>query len=169
MLIFSLLHDLHARSIDFTLAFPQADVDTTIYMELPRGVETVNGKDEVFLILKNLYGLKQASKTWFEHLRDGLTSKELGFTPSAVDPCVFYKDGCAILCYVDDCLIFARTKAMADKVLSDLQSYGYVLTDEGEVTNYLGVQVDHDPENGSFTLSQPYLVERILALLGDAV
>ena len=169
MLIFSLLHDLHARSIDFTLAFPQADVEATIYMDLPRGVETVNGKDEVFLILKNLYGLKQASKTWFEHLRDGLTSKDLGFTPSAVDPCVFYKDGCAILCYVDDCLIFARTKAMADKVLSDLRAYGYVLTDEGEVTNYLGVQVERDPNNGSFTLTQPYLIERILGLLGDAV
>ena len=53
--------------------------------------------------------------------------------------------------------------------LSDLQSYGYILTDKGEVTNYLGVQVDHKPENGSFTLSHPYLVERILALLGNAV
>ena len=169
MLIFSLVHELHARSIDFTLAFPQADVDTIIYLEVPMGVETVNGADEVMLVLKNLYGLKQASKTWFEHLQEGLTSDKLGFTPSKVDPCVFYKDGCAVLCYVDDCLIFARSKDLADKVLQDLQDYGYVLTDEGEVSNYLGVQVTKDEKDGSFTLTQPYLTQRILDLLGDAV
>ena len=81
MLIFSLLHDLHARSIDFTLAFPQAEVDTTIYLDIPLGISHVDGADEVMLVLKNLYGLKQASKTWFEYLHDGLTSNKLGFTP----------------------------------------------------------------------------------------
>ena len=37
LLILSVLHDLDTRSIDFTLVFPQADVDVDVYMELPPG------------------------------------------------------------------------------------------------------------------------------------
>ena len=36
------------------------------------GCEVPEG-DYVCLLLKNLYGLKQAAQTWFEHLRDTLT------------------------------------------------------------------------------------------------
>ena len=39
MLTLSVIHSLHTKSIDFTLAFPQADVKTTIYMEVPLGCE----------------------------------------------------------------------------------------------------------------------------------
>ena len=42
LLIFSVLHDLEARSIDFTLTFPQADQDVDFYMELPPGFD-MNG------------------------------------------------------------------------------------------------------------------------------
>ena len=31
---------------------------------------------------------------------------ELEFTPSMVDPCVFYRGDLTIVTYVDDCLIF---------------------------------------------------------------
>ena len=64
MLTLSVIHNLYMTSIDFTLAFPQAGVDTTIYMEIPLGYQAPEG-DYVYLLLKNLYGLKQAAKTWF--------------------------------------------------------------------------------------------------------
>ena len=37
--ILSVLHDSEARSIYFTLAFPQADFDVDTHMELPPGVD----------------------------------------------------------------------------------------------------------------------------------
>ena len=76
-------------------------------MELPLGCSTDHGgnrNDYVLKLIKNLYGLRDASKTWFEHLKKGLL--DLGFKPSAIDPCIFYKRGLTLIVYVDDCLIF---------------------------------------------------------------
>ena len=121
MLTLSVIHQLYTTSIDFTLAFPQADVETTIYMEVPLGCEVPEG-DYVCLLLKNLYGLKQAAKTWFECLRDSLIAPEeqggYGFKQSVIDPCIFYKDGLILISWVDDCLIFSTKKEIADKFIS---------------------------------------------------
>ena len=34
---------LHTHAIDFTLAFPKADLEVPVYMELPAGMELANG------------------------------------------------------------------------------------------------------------------------------
>ena len=39
LLILSELAGLESRKIDFVLAFPQSDLDVTVYMELPIGME----------------------------------------------------------------------------------------------------------------------------------
>jgi hypothetical protein len=46
----------------FVLAYPQADLDKDIWMELPIGI-VVSGKAD---------SLKQASLNWFEKLKQGL-------------------------------------------------------------------------------------------------
>jgi hypothetical protein len=43
MLTLSVIHKLYTTSIDFTLAFPQADADVEIYMEIPIGCEVPEG------------------------------------------------------------------------------------------------------------------------------
>lgn len=43
IMTFVLLNKIHSRSIDFTLAFPQADTDVKIFMELPIGVDVPKG------------------------------------------------------------------------------------------------------------------------------
>ena len=114
LLTCSILFNLHTRSIDFTLAFPQVDADVTIYMELPFAFQGPADGDYVLLLIKNLYGLKQAAKTFYEHLVDILVN-ELEFTPpSMVDPCVFYRDDLTLVTYVDDCLIFTPKKEEVD-------------------------------------------------------
>ena len=54
--------DLNTQAIDFVLAFPQADLDVPVYMELPAGIELTgygNRSNNYVLRLKsNLYGLK---------------------------------------------------------------------------------------------------------------
>ena len=75
MLTLSVIHKLYTTSIDFTLAFPQAETDVTIYMEVPLGCTVPEG-DYVCLLLKNVYGLRQAARTWFEFLRDNLIDSE---------------------------------------------------------------------------------------------
>ena len=40
ILILAILHDLPAQAIDFVLAFPQAELDVSVFMEFPIGTET---------------------------------------------------------------------------------------------------------------------------------
>ena len=42
LLIVAKIHGLQSKSIDFILAFPQADLDVPVYMELPAGINPVD-------------------------------------------------------------------------------------------------------------------------------
>ena len=83
-------------------------------MELPYGCspESGNCRGMVLKVVKNLYGLKNASLNWFEMLKKGLHDR--GFSPSAVDPCVFVRDNCVILVYIDDCIIISEDEKVID-------------------------------------------------------
>ena len=56
---------LNIQAINFTLAFPQADLEVPVYMELPAGMDLANrsgsSNQYVLKLKKSLYGLKQAS------------------------------------------------------------------------------------------------------------
>ena len=171
MLMLSVIHQLYTTSLDFTLAFPQAEVETTIYIEVPLGCEMPEG-DYVCLFLKNLYGLKQAAKTWFERLRDSLIAPEeqggYGFKQSAIYPCILYKDGVILISCVDGCLIFAHKKELADKLIENFNKK-FTLTEEEDVSAYLGVQVKMEDKEDTISLTQLYLIQRIVEALGPAV
>ena len=94
------IENLHTRSIDFVLAYPQDDLDVDIYMELPQGfnVRPESGR-YAFKLQKNLYGLKQAGHNWSGKLSSELA--DLSINPSKVDPCVFIGDDIIVLVYVD--------------------------------------------------------------------
>jgi hypothetical protein len=146
MLTLSVIHKLYTTSIDFTLAFPQAETDVTIYMEVPIGCVVPEG-DYVCLLLINIYGLKQATRTWFEFLWDALIEEEanggFGFKQSVVDPCIFHKEGITVIVWVDNCLIFTKNKNLADTLIKDLQSQ-FTLKEEEDTFNHytwIGKQV----------------------------
>ena len=50
ILILALVQDLPAQSIDFVLAFPRADLDIPVYMELPVGVKAEGGRRSEYII-----------------------------------------------------------------------------------------------------------------------
>ena len=106
MLALAAIENLHTKSIDFVLAYPQANLDVDIYMELPQGfnVGPESGR-YVLKLQKNLYGLKQAYHNWFEMIYGALGN--LSINPSKVDPYVFNGEDVIVLVYVDDCLIFS--------------------------------------------------------------
>ena len=156
------LHQLHTKSVDFVQAYPQAKVKSTIYLRTPQGVELTqnNNQEQTTLKLeKNLYGLKDAGRTWYEHLTDGLHA--MGFRSTESDPCILTQGTNIIILYVDDCIIMSRTKSEADRIYHELEQRGYKMTDEGSMEQYLGIQITKD-SNNTFRLNQPYLIERIL-------
>ena len=77
-----------------------------------------------------------------------------GFAPSAIDPCLYLKEGMIVLTYVDDCIILAPKMAAIDKFVHSMM-HGpeeFILTDEGDVNKFLGIEItQHD--QSSFELS----------------
>ena len=71
LLTLSIINHWASRQIDFTLAYPQADVECKLFMDLPKGFKVEGGglrSDYCLKILKNIYGQKQAARTcWAEH------------------------------------------------------------------------------------------------------
>ena len=91
-----------------------------------------------------------------------LTSTKRGFIQLEADPCVFYKKGIIVLCYVDDCLLFAQEQKDIDELIASLKQ-DFNCTDEGEADRYLRVKIKS--EDGKMTLKQPQLIKRIIELL----
>jgi hypothetical protein len=154
LLIVAKIHGLSSKSIDFVLAFPQADLDMPVYMELPAGVNPVDVTDEncrcyVLKLNKSLYGLKQAGYNWFDKLREGLIV--CGFVQSQVDKCVFFRKDCIVLTYVDDCIILGKDMTDIDAIIALLHvgSENFQLVDQGSIDKYLGLLI-RDIDSTSF-------------------
>ena len=65
--------------------------------------------------------------------------------------------------YVDDCIIYSKDKSVIDGLIWSLRHgpENYILTDEGEIDKYLGVDIVKN-KDGSMELRQPFLIERCL-------
>ena len=111
----------------------------------------------------NLYGCKQASRNWFLHLTQGLL--KLGFCQSTTDSCLFIRDDCILVVYVDDCLIFAEDDTVINDLIKALLA-DFLLQDEGDVTAFLGVQIRKDPKTKTLILTQLNLIQQILHDVG---
>ena len=90
--ILAIVNYWHIQSIDFVLVFPLADINTGIYMQPPKFPGDFPIPDfyrpsdrffNVYKLLKNLYSLKDAGRTWNRHLRKGLFTR--GWSQSAID------------------------------------------------------------------------------------
>ena len=68
---------------------------------------------------KALYGLKSSGKRWAERFYDII--KDMGFTPSKADPCIWMRENQKLKCYeyvatyVDDLCIAAQNPARSSK------------------------------------------------------
>ena len=113
MLIISILLDLRTVQVDYTLAFVHAPLpEDTYYIEMPKLYE----EDGMILELKrNLYGLCDAPKNFYYHLKKGLEQR--GLKASDHDHCLFLSDNLIVLTYVDDCILFSRDSKEIDKLI----------------------------------------------------
>jgi hypothetical protein len=112
------IHGLSSKSSDFVLAFPQADLEVPVYMELPLGFDASDNESLKFYVLhlnKSLYGLKQVGYNWFAKLSNGL--QDCGCVPSDVDPGIFFGKGCIVLTYVDDCIKVADAMNQIEELI----------------------------------------------------
>jgi hypothetical protein len=161
--------DLNMRQIDFTQAFPQAAPTEDVYMHLPSGwtVKDADGNDDYVIKLeRNLYGTATGARNWYQKLSGGLIAR--GFQQSKIDPCLFMRNDCMVVVYTDDCICFSRETDTATRLIADLKSDGFLLKDEGDAKDFLGVRIQKDKFTNKIEMTQTGLIESILEDLGLA-
>jgi hypothetical protein len=132
---FTLIFDWYTRQNNFVLAFPQADVECGLFMELPRGLvfEGVDRSTHCVNLIKRNYGQTQAGRVWNDYLVKGL--EDQGLFKSKADECIFYKGKTILLVYVHDAILCGPSSKDIDNMI------GFDAIKEGEIDDYLGVKV----------------------------
>ncbi|UYV70600.1 hypothetical protein LAZ67_7003638, partial [Cordylochernes scorpioides] len=86
--------------MDVKSAYLNAPLHETVYMELPESsLNHENSSNEVCLLKKSIYGLKQSGHEWNEKLDQISTS--IGLERSRMDPCVYFSKDIILGVYVD--------------------------------------------------------------------
>ena len=90
--------------------------------------------------------------------------EERGFKKSAINPCLFTREDCIIVTYVDDCLIHYKKKEILMELIESIKD-NFKLTDESDSESFLRIQFKKI-DKLTLQLSQPDLIERINNTLG---
>nr|KYP48424.1 Retrovirus-related Pol polyprotein from transposon TNT 1-94 [Cajanus cajan] len=110
-------------------------------MALPQGLLTFK-PNQVCLLKKTLYGLKQASRQWFNTISHAL--QVLGYSQSQADNTLYTKKTeksfTTLLLYVDDVLLIGNDIFEINKVKQSLHAQFHI-KDLGEAKFFLGLEI----------------------------
>ncbi|KAJ9547335.1 hypothetical protein OSB04_019878 [Centaurea solstitialis] len=149
--------------MDVKTAFLNGKLTEDVYMEQPEGFEDPKNPNKVCKLLKSIYGLKQASRSWNLHFDERI--KEFGFTKSEFEPCVYTKFSGSIVTflvlYVDDILLIGNDVPTLQSVKSWL-SKCFQMKDLGEAAYILGIKIYTNRSKRLIGLSQSTYIDKVL-------
>ena len=91
-------------------------------MEQPEGFVVPGKDDQVCLLKKSLYGVKQAGRVWNTKINHILTT--FGFCASTTDASVYHHpDGSIFVLKVDDDLICGESQTRMNKIIDYLNEH----------------------------------------------
>lgn len=160
MLAFAAKENLAIQQIDIKTAFLNSPIEEEVYVEQPEGF-LISGRETYVCKLKRcLYGLKQASRAWNQHITAILL--KLGFNQSEQDPCIFYHKEKQeyLMVWVDDIAIFAKTENDISKVIEMIKEHLDV-DERGKLNWFLGMEIKHD-DNGLVISQNRYISDLLL-------
>lgn len=141
----------HVHHVDIRTAYLNAPMDMDVYIIIPDGFKDAG---EVGLLLKAMYGVKQAGRLWGLFLRD--TIMKAGGKPSEADACLYtFGEGeqhVVVETHVDDILLAgAQLRAVLD-IKAEIAKH-FEVRDLGVVSDFLGMEVRWT--KGGVTLANP--------------
>ena len=160
-------YDLDLCHLDVPNAFVNADVDEDVYMRIPPPYDKGH-EDEVFKIVKALYGLHQSGRNWWLLISKFLVQK-LGFTACVSDPNMFTKVGKSgkkiyLFLFVDDMIgAYDRRTQQAewDEIVAALVQE-YRVTIKGEPKLLLGMRVQRDRKKRTIAIDlKQYVLDKL--------
>jgi hypothetical protein len=135
------LHQLHVNNV-----FLHGELSEDVYMTVPQGVTTPK-PHQVCKLVKSLYGLKQASRKWYERLTSLLLQE--GYTQAYSDHSVFTLNTdssfTTLLIYVDD-IILAGTSLQEFARIKQIMDRAFKIKDLGQLKYFLGIEVAHSKQ-----------------------
>ncbi|MCH84640.1 retrovirus-related Pol polyprotein from transposon TNT 1-94, partial [Trifolium medium] len=152
LLAIAAIKNWNLHQLDVNNAFLHGDLQEDVYMTIPEGV-TSPKPNQVCKLLKSLYGLKQASRKWYEKLTSLLIQE--GYKQSTADYSLFtlHSDTnfTALLVYVDD-IILAGTSLLEFERIKGILDAHFKIKDLGVLKYFLGLEVAQSREG--ITVSQ---------------
>ena len=159
-------------SIDVHTAFLHADVDQDLFAEPPEPDEWYDAglkEDEVWKLIKALYGYRKAPKLWHQHLVSVLES--LNYHPLLTDPSCFRNDetNTNIFVHVDDGLMFGPKSEVL--ILVELLSKQVLMRITGRMEQtgdkfYFLVRVIERTARGYSVEANPKYIRNVINVLG---
>ncbi|GJR94503.1 retrovirus-related pol polyprotein from transposon TNT 1-94 [Tanacetum coccineum] len=140
-------------------AFLHGTLKEDVYVCQPEGFIDADHPSHVYKLKKALYGLKQAPRAWYDELSTFLLQNH--FFKGTIDPTLFIRrfddDILVVQVYVDD-IIFGSTHPRYTQLFSDLMKSRFEMSMMGEMTFFLGLQVNQSP-CGIFINQSNYVLE----------
>ena len=161
--------NLEIHQIDIKGAYLNGELtdDERIYMKQPPRYPVSPNSSDVLLLLKTLYGLKQAGRCWYQKLVEIMEA--LGFKRCDVNQAVFYcKNGSTliiVLVHVDDCMIAGTSVTLIHRFKIEIAKF-VSITDLGKLHWILGMEVKRIRKNHTMHLSQKSYIESMLHRYG---
>ncbi|RDY08256.1 hypothetical protein CR513_07534, partial [Mucuna pruriens] len=135
--------DLELHQMDVNTTFLNGDIDETIYMMQSENFVSNEYKSMVCKLKKSIYGLKQASRQWYDKFHQVIIS--YGFEEIVVYDCVYHKFSGSLL---------HETKRFMTK--------NFEMKDLGETSFVLGIQILRDRSQGILRMSQENYISKVL-------
>nr|GEZ00281.1 hypothetical protein [Tanacetum cinerariifolium] len=145
--------------MDVKTAFLHGSLKEEVYVCQPEGFIDADHLSHVYKLKKALYGLKQAPRAWYDELLKFLLQNH--FFKGTIDPTLFirrFQDEILVVqIYVDD-IIFGSTHPRYIQLFSGLMKSRFEMSMMGEITFFLGLQVNQSP-CGIFINQSKYVLE----------
>jgi hypothetical protein len=147
LLSIAAIKDMEVKQMDVETAFLNAEIKEEVYMEQPEGFHDGNN-DNVYRLLKTLYGTKQAPHEWNNTLNEFIIS--LRYVRCKSDTCTYIKtskngDPIIIAVFVDD-IIIVYMKVDEQEWFDDKKAFMkmFKMKDLNDAEWILGIRITRD-------------------------
>jgi hypothetical protein len=127
--------------LDVKIAFLHSELNEPDYMHIPPGFITPDNNNQLYLLRKSLYGLRQSPRMWFQKIDVFLY--KAGMSRTEADYTLYYMqdDGgiTLLILYVDDLLLTRSNRSKLQWLKVQLQSM-LEMSYLGNLHLYLGVE-----------------------------
>jgi len=145
-------NDWELHSMDVKTAFLNGVLEEEVYMQCPEGIDEIP-KGMVCRLVKAIYGLRQSPRTWYQRIHEFFLAN--GFMRCTPDYSLYvnYERRILVLVYVAD-LVLAAAEVEEIVWIKATLADAFEMSDSGELTTYLGLEISRERSRWLLTLHQ---------------